>query len=134
MSDGQGLMQSPAFIKGVSSVVIATALDKYFLGVGDLQSNLMFGASVGAGITVGSMIGEQFPSAIADTTYYNGKTIAQRSFELIFGAGTAYGVFTASGRDVYGDVYKRIGVVVATDFISEYVTDYIVGNQLSYLS
>ena len=133
-SDGKGMLNSPAFIKGVSSVVIASLADKFVLGIQDNMDNAKFGASVGAGIVIGSMIGSQFPSAFEDTEYYNGKTIAQRSFEVIFGTGASYALIYASGSNNYGDFYKRVGVVVATDFISEYVCDYFIGNQLSYLS
>jgi len=98
-----------------------------------MTNNAYFGASVGAGILVGSMIGSTVPSIMQDTAYYNDKTIAQRSFEIIGGTSTSYALIQMTTPN-YGDFYKRIGIVVATDFISEYLTDYIIGNQLSYLS
>ena len=111
-SDGQGMLTNATFIKGASSVIIAGVLDRTVLG---------------------NMIGSTVPSIMQDTAYYNGKTIAQRSFEVIGGTGASYALIKMTTPN-YGDFYKRIGVVVATDFISEYLTDYIIGNQLSYLS
>jgi hypothetical protein len=135
-SDGKGMLNSPTFIKGVSSVVIASIADKFVLGIDNNMENVKFGAAVGAGIAIGNMIGSQVPSVIQDTEYYNGKTIAQRSFEVIFGTAGSYALMYASKSNSlnYGDFYTRFGVVVATDFVSEYITDYYIGNQLSFLS
>jgi len=127
------MFTNATFIKGASSVIIAGVLDRTVLGITDMTSNAYFGASVGAGILVGNMIGSTVPSIMQDTAYYNGKTIAQRSFEVIGGTGASYALIKMTTPN-YGDFYKRIGVVVATDFISEYLTDYLIGNQLSYLS
>jgi len=132
-SDGKGMLNSPTFIKGVSSVVIASIADKYVLGIDNSMENVKFGAAVGAGIAIGNMIGSQVPSVIQDTEYYNGKTIAQRSFEVIFGTAASYALIYATNNQ-YGDFYSRVGVVVATDFVSEYITDFFIGNQLSFLS
>ena len=132
-SDGKGMLNSPTFIKGVSSVVIASIADKYVLNVQNSMDNVKFGAAVGAGIAIGNMIGSQVPSVIQDTEYYNGKTIAQRSFEVIFGTAASYALIYATNNQ-YGDFYSRVGVVVATDFVSEYITDFFIGNQLSFLS
>jgi hypothetical protein len=134
MSDGAGMLQSPFLIKAVSSAVIAGTFDRFVLGIDDTKQNAIFGGSVAAGIVVGSMIGYQVPSIISDTTYYNGKTIAQRSFEVIFGVGTSYALYVSTNEVHYDDLYKRVGVVVATDFIAEYITDYFIGNPLSYLA
>ena len=135
-SDGKGMLNSPTFIKGVSSVVIASLADRFVLNVDNSMENVKFGAAVGAGIAIGNMIGSQVPSVIQDTEYYNGKTIAQRSFEIICGTASSYALMYASKSNSlnYGDFYSRVGVVVATDFVSEYITDYYIGNQLSFLS
>ena len=133
MSDGQGMITNATFIKGASSAIIAGVLDRTVLGINNMTNNAYFGASVGAGILVGNMIGSTVPSIMQDTAYYNGKTIAQRSFEVIGGTGLSYALIQMTTPN-YGDFYKRTRVVVATDYISEYITDYLIGNQLSYLS
>ena len=129
-------LNNPFMIKFVSATIIASAIDRfYFQFEQNTQHNLIFGISTGAGIALGSLIGNQIPSVIQDTTFYNGKTIAQRSFELIFGSVVSYGSFAYSGYNYTpSDMYARIGAVVATDFASEYITDYMSGNPLGYLA
>lgn len=136
MSDGQFMFSNPLIIKGVSSAIIATAIDKYYFEQNNTTHNLVFGASTAFGIVIGSAIGSQIPSSvIEDTAFYNGKTIAQRSFELIFGAGVSYGAFAYSKYNYSpSDMQLRVAAVLATDFCSEYITDYMTGNPLAYFN
>ena len=133
MSDGKNMLTNPTILKGGFSFLIAGALDHYVLGVPDMKNNAIFAGSVASGIVVGNLIGSTIPSVIQDSTYYAGKTIAQRAFELGFGTASAYAINMAMAQAKYGDTYKRIGVIFATDFIAEYASDYIIGNPLAYL-
>jgi hypothetical protein len=135
MSNDGSLLLNPLTIKGISSFIIASAVDKYIFGETDMKHNLVFGASTSAGIVVGSIIGAQIPSVIEDSTFFNGKTVMQRSFELAFGAGASYGAFAYSGFNYTpSDSYKRFGAVLATDFISEYCADFMTSQPLQYFN
>jgi hypothetical protein len=133
MSDGKNILTNPTILKGLFSFAVAGTLDRFALGVADTKNNAIFAGSVASGIVVGNLIGGTIPSVIQDSTYYAGKTIAQRAFEVGFGGAAAYGLNMAFAKADYGDVYKRLGVIVATDFIAEYACDFITGNPLAYL-
>lgn len=53
--------------------------------------------------------------------------------EVILGGVIGYGAFTNSGYDWESRMSERIGAVISTDFIREYVSDYTTGQALQYL-
>ena len=135
MSDGQFMATNPVIIKGVASAILAGAIDKFYFKEQNMTHNASFALSTALGITIGSAIGKTIPSVIEDSTFYNGKTIAQRSSEVLFGSAISYGAFMYSGFNYTpSDYIERVGAVLVVDFASEYCVDYMTGEALQYLA
>ena len=54
---------------------------------------------------------------------------------MAFGTGASYAIntYVLKNTNYYDDIYKRLGVIVAADFIGEYISDYMTGEPLQYL-
>ena len=127
-------IQNHTSVKVFSAFVISTAVDKYIFNETELKHNLTYGASTAGGIFIGSMLGSYLPDILPKSTFYSGKTIGQRAFEIIFGSGVSYAVFQMSGMNYNNaDMSKRLALLVATDAASDYIGDYFTGVPLSYL-
>lgn len=126
---------SNAFIKPLVGAAVAVAADKFILNNNDLNKSLMFGASVGAGLYAATLIAPMIPPLIPPTTLSNGKTIQDRVVEVGSGAGSAYALnrFVLKNDYSRGEMFKRLAIIAACDFVGEYASDYMSGNPLSYL-
>lgn len=135
MSDGQSIV-SPALLKGVFSFILAGAADRAFFS-SDTKHNLVFAGATAVGIAAGSAIGSQVPSlfTIQDSELMTGKGLAQRTFEIGMATGLSYGAFNISEQNYTpSDMKYRIPVIIGCDVITEYMNDYILGNQYAYLA
>ena len=134
MSGDGSILTSHLGVKVISSVLLAGAIDRFYFNELDMKHNAIWALSVSGGIAVGSMIGSTIPDMLPKSTFYNGKTIAQRSFELLFSSASAYGAFKISGSDYNpSEMGKRLGSILVVDFLSEYAGDYFLSQPLAYL-
>jgi hypothetical protein len=131
---------SADYLKPLAAAGVAIALDKYVLNQQDMNSSLYFGASTGAGILAANLLGPYLPnlaSTFSSTSYYNANTVEQRLLEVGLSVGTGFVINTylLKNTSYYSndDMMKRVAVIAAADFISEYLTDYSTGQSLSYL-
>ena len=124
-------------IKPLVAVAVVVGLDKFYLKNQNLNSSLMFGASVGGGILIASMIGSSLPSLIPKITsnMVDVKTLQARIVEISIGTGAAYALNTYILKNEYNrnDMITKLGVIVAADVISELIDDYMNVRPLSYL-
>ena len=127
------MLLSHTGVKTVSAGLISACIDRYYFKDENMKHNAIYGISTGIGILMGSVIGSQVPDILPPSAYYNGKTIAQRSFELIFGACASYAAIQMTGSNYNsGEIHKRLGMLLLTDIGSEYFAHYLTGIQLSY--
>ena len=123
-------------IKITAAVAIATALDKYALGHVNLNESLIFGASVGAGVGLGDLVGGSFSLVLPDASnaYLSSKSIIHRSVEVASGVGSAYLINKYFMKNDYdpSEMYKKLGVIALTSIASEAVADFYTGNSISY--
>lgn len=110
--------------------LIVFGLNRFVLKQSTKES-LIFSASVGAGIAVGSVVGSKVPITDSKKTWYNEKLVATRTIEVASGLGASVAVnrlVNTSGAPLM----KQVGVILLADFASEYVCDYLNGRPLGF--
>lgn len=132
------MFTNQAAVKGGTALILGGLADRYFYGNDNMQSNAMFGAATAAGITIGGLIGNQLQSNfIPDSPgLYSGKLLSTRLIEVTSGIASTYVLNKFVLKNTYdGNSFMgKIGAVAAIDFGSEYISDYIVGNALGFLT
>ena len=133
--------KSHTFIKAATAVVVASALDNYVNDEGRMNNsivltrNLSFGMLVGGSIIASDYIAPSLThlAPIPDTALFSGKTLEHRLIEISLATGTAVGLNRFAFRQSVGSVISQIGIVAFSDFVGEYVGDYMKSKPLSYL-
>ena len=132
-------MSSNQLVKTGIAVGIAALLDKYVMGVDDLQRNLIFGSVSAGSLFAGTFASQLVAPAVSisgGNSLFQNKTIAERAVELSVGSAVGYAVNRYALNNDYNpsEMTKRIGCLALTDLTSEYISDYIFGQPLDYLS
>ena len=100
-----------------------------------MMQNVYFGVSTGLGIGLGSYIGGMIPPVIPDSAgLYTGSAVQTRVVEVGGGLAATYVIskyMTKQNNNT--SLTSKILVVLATDFISEYIADYATSQPLAYL-
>jgi len=132
------LLSNPAIMKAGFAVVIASALDRYWMGVDDLECNVTFGAVTGGSVLIGtwasSMVHTSLLGSGGVTGMYSDKTVSERLVEIGVGSTAAYYINTYGLKNEFNpnDFNTRIMILVGTDFLSTYATEYLNHQALSY--
>ena len=133
-------MSSPApllsdtYLKPLATAGVAVLLDRMVLKQTDMKKNLTFGLSVGAGVSIGAMLAKNLPIPDSPSSFGNGKQIASRLLEVTSGSGTAYVVNRYIMKNDNAGMIRKLGVIVASDFLCEYITDYATGRPLGFFA
>lgn len=125
---------SDTYFKPLATAGVAILLDRMVLKQTDMKKNLTFGLSVGAGVGIGAMVAKNLPIPDSPSTFGNGKQIASRLLEVTSGAGTAYVVNRYIMKNDNAGMIRKLGVIVASDFLGEYITDYATGRPLGFFA
>jgi hypothetical protein len=134
------MSENHEFIKAVSGGLAAGAINHYLSYGSEINSeylkySLMFSGVVGAGLLASNMIA---PGLVAqhggNTHWMSAKTLEHRLIEVGIGTGAVvlvnrYVVMTSPQTMV-----KTAGIVLAADFIGEYIADYATAQPLSYFA
>ena len=98
-----------------------------------IASSLVFGISAGIAVLGASYITPSFVGMLpfSDGSFYNGKTLESRVYEVAIGTMAAGGVNSILGR-TNGTLMNRLMIFAVSDIIGEYAADLVVGNDLSY--
>ena len=134
--------KSHTFIKAATAVVVASALDNYVNDEGRMNNSIVLTRNVSFGLLVGgSIVAADYiaPSLthlapIPDTALFSGKTLEHRLIEVGLGTATAVGLNRFAFQQSVGSVVSQMAIVAFSDFVGEYVSDYIHSKPLSYLS
>ena len=125
------------YMKPIIAGGLVFVADRFLMGEHNMNKSLMLGASAGGGVALGCVLGTYLPDLGITSPVGDTKTIMQRAIEVGAGAGGAY-VLNAyvinSARLTTGALMQNAGLILAADFISEYICDYVQGSPLSYLS
>ena len=129
-------MSSTDFIKPAVGALVAIIGDRYISNNTNTTMNLYFGASVGAGLYLSTMITPNLPKIFPENigTLANGKLLEDRITEIVISSGSAYVVnrFVLNNDYNPSDMIRKLGIIAASDFIGEYASDYFGGRALSY--
>jgi hypothetical protein len=133
--------KSHTFIKAASATLIAAGLDNYVNDEGRMNNsailtrNFSFGMLVGGSIIAADYVAPSLThlAPIPDTALFSGKTLEHRLIEISLGTATAVGLNRFAFRQSVGSVVSQIGIVAFSDFVGEYVADYMKSKPLSYL-
>lgn len=130
-------------VKAVSSGIIAGALDNYVIENGAMNSSAMgrsagFGLVVGGAIYASHYIAPSFTNLVpmADTSFFNGKTLEHRLIEITLGSAGAIALGKTGFANNFlpnRDIPKKLGIILIADVLGEYVADYVHSKPLSYL-
>lgn len=105
--------------------VIAGVADKFILMETDMNRSAIFGASVSAGVFVATMLEPAFNSAFPPDSFTTTKSVSGRVFEIAMGGTTSYLINKyAALNDPYTELYKRLAIISAADFIAEGIMQY----------
>jgi len=116
------MSSSDSIVKPIAAGLSAVAMDMYVLKNENLQSCLIFGGTVAGSTFISEMISKNIPSAVG--TKYS--SLQDRLIEVTLTTGIGYG----ANRYVFKNDYnpqmfmKRAGVIAASNFVGEYVSDY----------
>lgn len=122
-------------LKPIITAIVSTAGDKYILNQADMNKSLYFGVAVGAGVYLASMVTPMLPSSQGSMGDMSIKTLETRIAEIGLGAGAAYALnrYALNNEPNRNDMMKKLALIAGSDFIAEYITDYMAGRPLSFL-
>ena len=125
-------------VKPLSTGATAILIDQFLFNESDLTKSITFGFSAGSGAYLGMMVGSSLPdlSSTLPTFLGNGKGLLQRVSEVGFGAGVGYGIhkFVLKNSSYKENMMNKVGALIVSDIAGEYVSDFIAGRPLSFLS
>jgi hypothetical protein len=137
------MLLSHGVVKAVSCGVIAGALDNYVNEGSNMDARAIgrsagFGTVVGGAIYASHCIAPSFTNMVpmADTSFFNGKTLEHRLIELTLGSAGAIALGKSGVLNTVitnKDIPKKIGIIIIADVLGEYVADYVHSKPLSYL-
>jgi len=129
---------SDYMIKPLATAGLVVALDQFFLNESNINNSIIFGASAGAGVYAGMMIGSSLPDMSESLPVFlgNGKGLMQRVAEVGFGTGVGFAVnkFVFKNSGYRENMTNKLGVLVAADIGGEYIIDFLAGRPLSITS
>ena len=123
------------YIKPLVGGAVAAGLDNMWLMNKNTTANMYFGGSVAVGLFASQILEPFMPQIIPVSVLANGKTIEDRIIEIGAGAGSAYVLNKYILKNDFNpnDMFKKLAIIAASDFIGEYASDYMGGRALSYL-
>ena len=83
------------------------------------------------------MLGSQLPVLLPTVgTLYDAKTLEVRLAEVGAGAGVAYLINTQFLKNdyQYSQMYNKLALIAGSDFIAEYIVDFMENRNLSFFS
>ena len=116
---------------------IIVAADRFILNQPNMNSSLYFGISGVIGIYAAQNLKQMLPSNQGQiSTMIDVKTLETRLLEVSLGTAATYGInkFALKNDLKPNELIQKIGVIVAADFIGEYLDDYMNNRALSFLN
>lgn len=128
--------QVNAYFKPMLTGAIAAAGDRFLFNQTDLTKSIYLGAAVAGGTYVGNMVGGYLPVVAPTVGFIDGKTLEVRLAEVGAGAASAYLINTQVLKNdfEYSQMYNKLALIAGSDFIAEYIVDYLDNRPLSFFS
>ena len=116
------MSSSDSIVKPLTAGLVAAGLDIYYLKNGNMQSAMIFGATVAGSTFVSEMISKNIPSAVG--TKYS--SLQDRVIEVSLTTGGAYGINRYVFKNDYNpsNFMNRSAIIAVSNFAGEYMSDY----------
>jgi len=127
---------SNSFYKPVVGAALVVAGDKLILQNRNMNSSLILGAAAGTAFYLSKNIVKMLPNQSGgDNAMYDVKTLETRLAEIGIASvgGYALNKFVLNNDLRPNDMGSKVRLIVAADFFSEYVDDYLTGRPLASL-
>ena len=128
------LLKNDQIVKALSATTIAFLLDKYYYEVKNTQGSLMYAGGVGLSMFIGNYLAQQTPEMYDLGQLTENKSVDFRIMEVAYASLSSY---ILNDKVIQNKFYSKPGEAILQiamyDFISEYISDYILGNNISYL-
>ena len=121
-------------LKPIITGAVIVALDKYALNQQNLNNSIYFGIAGAVGIFGAQIVTPLIPNQ-GSGTMIDHRTLEGRVLEVGLGTGATYALnkFVFLNDLNPNDLMMKVGVIVAADFVAEYIDDYLAGRPLSFL-
>ena len=121
-------------LKPILTGAVIVALDKYALNQQNLNNSIYFGIAGAVGIFAAQIVTPMIPNQ-GSGTMIDPRTLEGRVLEVGLGTGATYALnkFVFLNDLNPNDLMMKVGVIVAADFVAEYIDDYLAGRPLSFL-
>ena len=121
-------------LKPILAGAVIVAIDKYALNQQNLNNSIYFGIAGAVGIFGAQIVTPMIPNQ-GSGTMIDSRTLEGRVLEVGLGTGATYALnkFVFLNDLNPNDLMMKVGVIVAADFVAEYIDDYLAGRPLSFL-
>ena len=121
-------------LKPILAGAVIVAIDKYALNQQNLNNSIYFGIAGAAGIFGAQIVTPLIPNQ-GSGTMIDPRTLEGRVLEVGLCTGATYALnkFVFLNDLNPNDLMMKVGVIVAADFVAEYIDDYLAGRPLSFL-
>ena len=126
---------SNRFYKPVVGAALVVAGDNLILQNRNMNSSLVLGAAAGTAFYLSKNIAKMLPNQSGgNNAMYDVKTLETRlgEFGIASIGGYALNKFVLNNEVRPNDMLQKVGLIVAADFVSEYVDDYMSGRELAF--
>jgi hypothetical protein len=126
---------SNSFYKPVVGAALVVAGDNLILQNRNMNSSLALGAAAGTAFYFSKNIAKLLPNQTGgNNAMYDVKTLETRLGEIGIASigGYALNKFVLNNDMQTNDMLQKIGLIVAADFVSEYVDDYMSNRELAF--
>jgi hypothetical protein len=127
---------SNSFYKPVVGAALVVAGDNLILQNRNMNSSLVLGAAAGTAFYFSKNIAKMLPNQSGgNNAMYDVKTLETRLGEIGIASigGYALNKFVLNNDLRPNDMLQKVGLIVAADFVSEYIDDYMSGRELAFL-
>ena len=128
------LLKNDQIVKALSATTIAFLLDKYYYEVKNTQGSLMYAGGVGLSMFIGNYLAQQTPEMYDLGQLTENKSVDFRIMEVAYASLSSY---ILNDKVIQNKFYSKPGEAILQialyDIASEYISDYILGNNISYL-
>ena len=121
-------------LKPILAGAVIVAIDKNALNQQNLNNSIYFGIAGAVGIFGAQIVTPLIPNQ-GSGTMIDPRTLEGRVLEVGLGTGATYALnkFVFLNDLNPNDLMMKVGVIVAADFVAEYIDDYLAGRPLSFL-
>jgi len=132
------LLSDPITLKPIIAFALSISIDRYYYGVNNIKSSMLFAGAVSGSFLISSLITPGLPNLFPNLgSFADGSDVQERILDVSISEIACYIINDKILRNNFyqtDDTYMRIANIILIDVASEYITDYLSGQRLSYLT